>query len=153
MLKLGMNKKHRVLLIDDETDILQVVGFMLKLEGFEIAVAENGEAALMELSKSNFDIVICDYMMPRMDGITLLKKVREQKNYTPFIFFSGNADIEHEVKMIGLGAYQLLPKTEIADLVDVMKKTIKHNENIKIINESPGEQEDDFLNVLHSSGR
>ena len=153
MLKLYIINKYRVLLIDDETDILQVVSFMLKLEGFEIAEAENGEAALIELARSNFDIVICDYMMPRMDGITLLKKVREQKNYTPFVFFSGNADDEHEIKMIGLGAYQLLPKTQISELVDVLKKTIKHNETIKLINETPSEEADDFLKLLHSSGR
>lgn len=148
-----MNTKHRVLLIDDETDILQVIGFMLKLEGYEIAVAENGEAALIELSKSTFDIVICDYMMPRMDGISLLKIVREKKDYTPFVFFSGNTDDNHEVKMVGLGAFQLLPKTEIADLVEVMKKTIKQNETLKNINDVETEESDEFMKLLHSSGR
>lgn len=147
-----MNIKHRVLLIDDETDILQVVGLMLKHEGFEATFAASGEAALVELSKNTFDIVVCDYLMPKMDGISLLKKVRESKNYTPFIFFSGNADDAHEVKMAGLGAYQLLPKTDISQLIQVLKKTIKHNESIKIMNETLNEDNEDFLKILHSSG-
>jgi two-component system response regulator ResD len=147
-----MNIKHRILLIDDETDILEVVGLMLKHEGFETMVAKSGDEALIELSKNSFDVVICDYLMPKMDGISLLKKVRESKDYTPFIFFSGNADEAHEVKMAGLGAYQLLPKTDIAQLVVVLKNTIKHNESIKIMNEMPNEDNEDFLRILHSSG-
>ncbi len=146
-----MNNKPHVLLIDDEPDILEVMSMMLKRDGFEVSAAASGEEALGILSSNVFDIVVCDYMMPKMDGITMLKKVRANKDYTPYIFFSGNADDSHGTKMVGLGAYELLPKTQIKNLSEVIKKTIQHNEGIKNLGEQPSEQSEEFLSLLFST--
>ncbi len=146
-----MNNKPRVLLIDDEPDILEVLSMMLNRDGFEVSVAASGEEALGILVSNVFDIVVCDYMMPKMDGITMLKQVRANKDYTPYIFFSGNADDSHGTKMVGLGAYELLPKTQIKSLSEVIKKTLKHNEGIKNLGDQPSEQSEEFLSLLYSS--
>jgi len=146
-----MNNKPRVLLIDDEPDILEVASMMLSRDGFEVTVAASGEEAIDILRSNVFDVVVCDFMMPKMDGITMLKQVRANKDYTPYVFFSGNADESHGTKMVGLGAYELLSKTEIKNLSEVIKKTIKHNEGIKTLSDGPSEQSEEFLSLLYST--
>lgn len=147
-----MNTKPRILMIDDEPDILQVVGLLLKSEGFEVDLAESGAAALTMMESIHYDLVICDYLMPRMDGLTFLKKIRQKKDYTPFIFFSGNADNTHELKMVGLGALQLLPKSQLLNLKDVVEKTLQNSEKMKALDHSKNEDTEDFLKILHSAG-
>ncbi len=145
-----MDTKQRILLIDDEPEILELLLMLLKTEGFEVSTADCGEAALKKLEEANYDAVVCDYMMPRMDGITLLKHVRKNKNYTPFVFFSGNAEESHGVKMKSLGAYEFIEKPHVELLADVLAKTIKHNESIKMLN--PGLDEDhDFMDLLFTA--
>ena len=151
-----MNIKPHVLLIDDELEILEVLKLILTHAGFEVSVAENGETALTKLGENNFNVVVCDYKMPKMDGISLLKIVRQHKDYTPFIFFSGNSDESHNLEMIGLGAFEILQKTEINGLVKVLHNTLKQNEALKYI-DGRGQSDktvetDEFLKLLHSTG-
>lgn len=146
-----MNTKAKILLIDDETDILHVVGFLLRAEGFEVETASTGEQALQMLSQGTYDLAVSDYLMPQMDGIQLLKKVRAKKDYTPFIFFSGNADDTHELKMCGLGAYQMLPKSMIKNLTAVIARTLKSDADVKLTSTNTTEEQDEFLELLHST--
>lgn len=145
-----MRTKTKILLIDDEQDILEVVGLYLQTDGYLVEKAGSGEEALKALSLNHYDIVVSDYLMPKMDGIQLLKKVREQKDYTPFVFFSGNADESHELKMTGLGAYELLSKSQLADLSDVIDRTVKLDQNLKVMDTS-SEESDDFAKLIHSA--
>lgn len=147
-----MNKKPTVLMIDDEPDILQVVGILLKTEGFDVSVAGSGQEALNMMMEQSYDVVVSDFLMPYMDGISLLKKVRERKDFTPFIFFSGNADDSHELQMIGLGAYELLPKSELNSLKEVLDRTLKQSGELKLLDQSKTEDTDEFLKILHSVG-
>lgn len=146
-----MNKKPTILLIDDEPDILHVVSLLLRTEGFDVETAESGEDALQMLSGKIYDMVVSDYLMPRMDGIELLKQVRGRKDYTPFIFFSGNADETHGLKMAGLGAYQLLAKAEVRQLSTVILNTLKVDAELKQINLTQSTEQDEFLELLHSA--
>lgn len=146
-----MNNKPKVLLIDDEPDILHVVKLLLQTEGFQVEVAGSGEEALKLLNENSFDITVSDYLMPNMNGIELLKQVRASKDYTPFIFFSGNADETHSLKMTGLGAYQLLCKTNVMELADVINKTLKIDAKLTQINLSQNDEQDEFLVLLHSA--
>lgn len=145
------DSKQRILLIDDEKDILEVVGYFLKKEGYQVSVAESGVEALGIMSEHSFDVVICDFLMPKMDGISLLKKIREKKDYTSFVFFSGNADDTHEVKMIGLGAYQLVQKNDFKKLPEAIKRALKHSEELQQIQHETTQEMDDFLSILHSA--
>ena len=146
-----MNNKPKILLIDDEPDILHVVSLLLRTEGFHVETAETGEEALKLLAQNTYALVVSDYLMPIMNGIELLKQVRGKKDYTPFIFFSGNADDSHGLKMTGLGAYQLLPKTEVMTLASVIHNTLKVDADLKHINLSETTEQDEFLELLHSA--
>ncbi len=143
--------KQQILLIDDEKDILEVLGHFLKKEGYQLTTAESGAEALTIMEKQSFDVVICDYLMPKMDGISLLQTIREKKDYTAFVFFSGNADNKHEVKMIGLGAYQLVQKNDIKQLPDAIKKALKDSQELKQMRQETNQEMDDFLSILHSA--
>lgn len=146
------NTKSKVLIIDDEPEILEVLRQILSRGGFDTTEALCGDEALLKLQESKFDIVICDYLMPKMNGTTLLKNVRAHKDFTPFIFFSGNSNDSADIEMIGLGAYEMLPKTQINSLVKVLNKTLKRNEWVKNIDGIINEENDDFLKILYSTG-
>jgi DNA-binding response OmpR family regulator len=149
-----MNKTPHILLIDDEPEILDVLQLMLSKAGMKVTLAESGERALNLLSDTNYDMVVCDYMMPKMNGIDLLKIVRGHKDYTPFIFFSGNADESHGLEVVGLGAYEIVPKTEIMSLVKILNKRMKQDEILASIDgaSAVSEESDDFLKILYSTG-
>lgn len=147
-----MNTNPRALVIDDEPEIRDILRLMLDRGGFQTTLATDGDDAYLKLSEGKFDIVVCDYLMPKMNGISLLKKIRANKDFTPFIFFSGNADDSKGIEMIGLGAYEILPKTQINELIKVLHKTLKVDEALKNIDGNVNEESDDFLKILHSTG-
>lgn len=68
--------KYKILLVDDETDILEFVSYNLKKEGYEVSTATNGKSAMEEVKKMNPHLIILDIMMPEMDGIETCEKIR-----------------------------------------------------------------------------
>jgi len=146
-----MNTSPKILLIDDEPDLLHVVTLLLSTEGIEVAQASNGTEGLEKMSQKNYDLVVCDFQMPKMNGIQLLTKLREQGDYTSFIFFSGNADEFIQHKMMSLGAYVLLSKSLVTSLADVIHKTIKTASDLRNIRLDKTQEHKDFLKLLHSN--
>lgn len=69
--------KAKILLVDDEPDILEIVGYNLRNEGYQVYTAENGEEALKKAKKKKPDLIILDVMMPVMDGIEACEKMRK----------------------------------------------------------------------------
>lgn len=146
------NKKPKILLIDDEQDILDTVSFLFRREGYELTCANSAVLGLTLLTAQKFDLVVCDYLMPQMDGLQLLKQVRQKNDYTPFIFFSGHAEHSHEVSMVGMGAYELIHKPDITKLAHSVKRILKELDHVQSFNELKSEEAQDFLKLLHSSG-
>ncbi|WP_124979636.1 response regulator transcription factor [Nonlabens xiamenensis] len=72
--------KAKILLVDDEPDILEIVGYNLKNEGYKVYTAENGEEGLKKAKKKKPDLIILDVMMPVMDGIEACEKMRKVKD-------------------------------------------------------------------------
>ena len=77
----------RLLIVDDSPTMRQMLAFTLQGAGYEVAEAENGVAALELLDQRRCDLVIADINMPRMDGITLIQKLREREDsrFTPIL--------------------------------------------------------------------
>jgi len=69
-------KKEKILLVDDEADILEIVGYNLKKEGFEVTTTDNGKDAIKLAKKENPDLIILDVMMPEMDGMETCYQMR-----------------------------------------------------------------------------
>ena len=102
----------QVLLIEDEESIRRVMSRILKEENdqYEITEAVDGKQGLDLLFKIQFDLVVCDIKMPKMDGIEVLKKANDEMLNIPFIMLTGHGNIETAVEAMKLGAYDFISK-------------------------------------------
>lgn len=86
-----MKKKDiKILLVDDEPDILEIVGYNLSNEGYSVVTAQNGKEALLVAEKHQPELILLDIMMPEMDGIETCEKLREKAQFkdTIIVFFT-----------------------------------------------------------------
>ncbi len=104
-----------VLVIDDEPNILSSVRRALELEEFRVEVAGSGPIGLEKLNDKEFDLVLLDVMMPEMDGLQVLAKIREEHPGVVVVMMSGNASIETAVSATKLGAQDFIEKPLSSD--------------------------------------
>ena len=102
----------QVLLIEDEESIRRVMSRILKEENdqYKVTEAVDGKQGLDLLIKRQFDLVLCDIKMPKMDGIEVLKKANDKMLNIPFIMLTGHGNIETAVEAMKLGAYDFISK-------------------------------------------
>ena len=102
----------QVLLIEDEESIRRVMSRILKEENdqYKVTEAVDGKQGLDLLFKRQFDLVLCDIKMPKMDGIEVLKKANDKMLNIPFIMLTGHGNIETAVEAMKLGAYDFISK-------------------------------------------
>ena len=108
-----MIENSKILLVDDEEDILEFLSYNLKKEGFRIDTANNGISALKKLEKSKPDLIILDVMMPEMDGIEVCEKIREQDNFDDvlILFLTARSEEYSELAGFSAGADDYITKT------------------------------------------
>ena len=85
-----MKKPIRVLVVDDEKGIRYLLSEVLLNRGFEVSLAEDGQESLEKLEKNHFDLVITDINMPRLDGVSMLKRMRKTGRKEKIIIITGN---------------------------------------------------------------
>lgn len=112
----------KLLIVDDEKNLRLVMQKELSRQGHEIETASDGEEAWEALESRDFDVLLCDINMPRLDGISLLRRLREKSNTPPeVIMLTGQATVETAIEAMKLGAYDYLTKpyrfNELAALV------------------------------------
>ena len=102
----------KILIIEDEESIRRVLVRILNEEdsNFEIYEASDGKKGLESISKENFDLVLCDIKMPKIDGIELLQRTRKKNSSLPFIMLTGHGNVETAVESMKLGAYDFISK-------------------------------------------
>ncbi|MFQ5750695.1 MAG: response regulator [bacterium] len=107
-----LNKKPRVLLVDDEQMVLTSLSSFLELEtDYEVVTFTTAKEALEFVKNNRIDLVISDYLMPEMDGISFLAKVKEIDPQTTHIILTGYADKENAIKAINdVGLFQYIEK-------------------------------------------
>ena len=103
-------RPQTVLIVDDEPDIRQIIGEILRDEGFYVESAENAATAREKYRKDLPDLVLLDIWMPDTDGITLLKEWRKEKESVPVVMISGHGTVETAVEAVRVGAYDFLEK-------------------------------------------
>ena len=102
----------QILLIEDEEPIRRVLSRILSEENdsYQVTEAIEGKEGLSHLSKKQFDLVLCDIKMPKMDGVEVLIKAKEVAPFTSFIMISGHGDLETAVETMRLGAFDYISK-------------------------------------------
>lgn len=116
----------KALIVDDEQNLRKVLAAMLKREGYEVAVAENGVQALAELRKNGADVVVTDQVMPQMGGLELLKAVLAEFADVPVIVITAHGTVDSAVEAIKLGAFDYITKPfEQDELKAVIAKAVK----------------------------
>jgi heavy metal response regulator len=100
----------RILVIEDEKRIADFVGRGLESSGYVVDIAENGSSALSKLHASDYDLVILDLMLPDMDGLTVLEKLRGRKSSPPVLILSARSTLDDRVKGLEVGADDYLIK-------------------------------------------
>jgi PAS domain S-box-containing protein len=100
----------KLLLIDDEPDILRVLSISLKADGYDVVSAQNGPEGIAAFEKEKPDIVITDIKMPGMDGIEVLKKIKDLNADTEVIIITGHGDIENAIEALKHGASDFISK-------------------------------------------
>src|SRR5437763_1451683 len=100
----------KVLVVDDEPDLRQLIAEELADEGHEVACAADGAEALSMAAETVFDVVLTDVRLPKVDGLTLLRRLRERAPATDAIVMTGHANIPAAVAILKEGAFDYLTK-------------------------------------------
>ncbi|MBD3582516.1 sigma-54-dependent transcriptional regulator [Flavobacterium selenitireducens] len=102
----------RILLIEDEAAIRRVLGKILSEENdtYKVEEAEDGVQGLEKIKANDYDLVLCDIKMPKMDGVELLEAVKKIKPEIPMVMISGHGDMETAIHAMKLGAFDYISK-------------------------------------------
>jgi DNA-binding NarL/FixJ family response regulator len=131
----SLKDNKKLLLIDDDPNLILLVKDYLEFRGYNVDTAENGREALELLDNLVPDMIICDVMMPEMDGYTLVKHIREEPvtNRIPVLFLSAKGQSQDRVKGLNEGADVYMSKPfepeELVAQVESSLKQIKRWEN------------------------
>ncbi|HPF12169.1 MAG TPA: sigma-54 dependent transcriptional regulator [Flavobacteriaceae bacterium] len=102
----------KILIIEDEAAIRRVLVKILseENEGYEVAEAEDGLVGIESIKKEDYDLILCDIKMPKMDGVEVLEAVKKLKPEIPIVMISGHGDLDTAVNTMRLGAFDYISK-------------------------------------------
>ncbi len=120
------HKRVKILVVDDELSIRESLSGWLQQDGYEVETAADGPTALAKTQKNHYDIMLIDVKMPEMDGLTLLKKLKESDPEPTMVMMTAHGDIKDAVEAMKLGAYDYLLKPfELEELSFTIEKLVK----------------------------
>ena len=122
-------KNASILIVDDESNIRELLEEILSEEGYEVATAEDGDSARSAYSAKSFDLVLLDIWMPDVDGITLLREWAQAGELVPVVMMSGHGTVDTAVEATRLGAIDYLEKpVSLAKLLRTVDKALAHRQ-------------------------
>jgi DNA-binding NarL/FixJ family response regulator len=128
-----VNAPKRLLVVDDDPNLVLLVKDYLEFRGYEVVAASNGLEALEVMRRLTPDLIICDVMMPEMDGYTFVQTLRSDRatDWIPVIFLSARGQTADRVRGLNTGADAYLVKPfEPEELVAQVEATLKHTERL-----------------------
>ena len=124
--------KQTILVVDDEQDLLDLIEYNLRKEGFQVLKAENGQDAIHIAKEMKPDLVLLDIMMPQMDGIEVCDRMREDPDLKkiPIIFLTARSDEKTEVEGLNKGADDFITKPiSTTKLISRIKAVLRRFDN------------------------
>lgn len=100
----------KILVVEDEIDLQESIADGLKIDGYAVDICDNGEDAYELLFVENYDLVILDLNLPKMDGLEVLSKIRNEKPELKIIILSARSSVDDKVKGLDIGANDYLSK-------------------------------------------
>ena len=134
------NKRARILIVDDEKDMLNACRKILDALGHYSVLADNGKLAIELLAQDEFDLILCDLFLPEVDGMDVLKKSNELAPRTPVIIFTAYGTIDRAVAAMKFGAFDFIEKPfEIEHLKVLIEKGLSQRklylEKVNLLNQ------------------
>ncbi|HUF30619.1 MAG TPA: sigma-54 dependent transcriptional regulator [Gemmatimonadaceae bacterium] len=121
--------KPLVLVVDDETGILETLGILLKNAGFRVQAALGGKLGLEALASAAPDIILTDVRMPNVGGLELLSAVRKQDPDLPVILMTAQADLRSAIQAVNAGAFYYIQKPFVNDeLIAILRRAAEHRQ-------------------------
>ena len=120
-----------ILVIDDEKSIRNSLKEILEFEGYEVVTSENGQEGLAMIKDNDYDLVICDIKMPKMDGKDLLAKVQSFEKPPKFIMISGHGNVDTAIESVKMGAFDYIPKPPDMNKLLITVKNALENKVLK----------------------
>ena len=118
-----MSQKPSVLVVDDESGILDTLRILLRNEGFEVATAQGGKAGLEQIRSGVHDLILSDVRMPQVSGLDILNAAREQDPMTPVILMTAQASLQSAISAVNSGAFYYIQKPFSNDeLVAILRR-------------------------------
>ncbi len=123
--------KDRILVADDEQSMREFLDIMFKKEGYQVALASNGEEVLRLIEKEIFDLILMDIRMPRLDGISALKKIKAVSPETIVIMITAYASADTAIKAMKEGAYDYITKPFKVEEIKLIIKNALEKKNLR----------------------
>ena len=124
-----MTKVYRILLVEDEADLAELIKINLELDGYKVSVAVHGAVAIQRLKSESFDLVIMDIMMPSMDGITATQHIRLTNNDIPIMILSASNSSKDRIAGLKAGADDYMSKPfELEEMMLLVQKLIRRTQ-------------------------
>lgn len=119
--------KAKILIIEDEKPLAQVMKLKLYSSGFTVKTVFNGESGLKEIKKTKFDLILCDLLMPKMNGIQFLTALKSLNIGTPVIILSNlSQEVDKaQVKALGVKKFLIKSNTSMVEIVRQIEKVLK----------------------------
>jgi DNA-binding NtrC family response regulator len=122
---------HKVLIVDDDEKLLKILGESLSKEEFVVSTATTAGEGLDRFKEIDFDVMLVDLVLPDMDGIDLLKTIRNIDSNFPVIMITGHASIDLAVKAMRMGAFYFIEKpASTKAILEILKRAIEQKELI-----------------------
>jgi DNA-binding NtrC family response regulator len=129
-------QRANVLVIDDESSILESLRILLRNEGFTPHIAQGGRQGLEQIASLSPDIVLTDVRMPNVDGIEVLSAVRRQDPAIPVILMTAQATLQSAVQAVNEGAFYYIQKPfRNDDLIAILRRAAEHR-RLRVENQS-----------------
>src|SRR5512140_2743686 len=118
--------RSRILVVDDEKNVLVTVVAILQQEGYDVDAAPDGQTALDLIRSRQYDLVMTDLKMPGVDGLAVLEEVRNTSPSTVTLMMTGYGSVDTALEALQRGAYEyLLKPTEVADLKAAVRRSLE----------------------------
>lgn len=125
----------KLLFVEDEKELSNAICTVLKDKGYDVTPSYDGEDAYNQIRSNSFDLIVLDIMLPKLNGLDLLEKIRNEKNHTPVIMLTALADEVTKVKGLDLGADDYITKPFstnelIARIRAILRRTEKEESEV-----------------------